>query len=196
MEDGIGPFGAALRAAPTPAQKVDPKLLNEGWRRHFKQKAEEGTIAVLLDVPSGEKIAAVRMPLTYMVRTGIVPDRLTGSVQKQIAQIQSGDPEKARKETIESYMQSPVEAEQEWNALLDFIWCECVVLPKFKPLIEANPDDEENPTFPVDSVDMMDKVYLYQWCQGVNESVEDFFRTTSEAMGVMGDVIGVPLPSE
>lgn len=189
-EGVTGPLGAALRAAPTP---IDAKALNEGWRRHFKNRATQRQVAVVLEVPSGEKIAAVRMPMTYMMRTGVVPDRLTGLIQKQIDLLSSGDPEKAERETIEEYQIRGEEAEEEWNAILDFIWCECVILPKFKPDGDADPDNPDNPTFPVGDVEMIDKVYLYQWCQGVNESVEDFFRTTGAALGAVADVLGVPL---
>lgn len=192
-EGVVTPLGAGTRPAPTP---LDPKALNEGWRRHFKARSKVKGVAVLLDVPSGEKIAAIRMPLSYMMRTGVVPDRLTGAVQRQIAVIQSGDPAKAQSETIKDFQERGDEAQAEFDALLQFIWCECVQLPKFLPGDEANPDDPDNPTFPVESVEMMDLIYLYQWCQGVNESVEDFFRTTGEALGALADVLGIPLQTE
>jgi len=180
------------------AQPADftKKLLNDGWKKHLQAKAEQKQIAVVMEVPSGEKVAAVRMPLSYMLKAGIIPDRLSEAVEHQIALITAGDPKKSQQTVLEDYAKDAQKSEQEWKDVLDFIWTSCVVLPKFVADAEATPDDEDNPTFPISSVDLIDKLFLYEWCQGVNETVQAFRESTAEALGIMANEHSFSLTAE
>jgi hypothetical protein len=194
--DGVtGPLGGAAGDGQS-ALPFDKAKLNAGWRRHFQEKQEKKQVAVVIDVPTGEQIAAVRMPLSYMLKAGIVPDRLTPAIEKQIALLISGDPKKSREAVYEDYKADAEAADAEWMDVLNFIWMNCCVLPKFVADTEAQPDDPENPTFPISSVELIDKLYLYEWCQGVNETVERFLQSTSEALRTLADEYSIPLSPE
>lgn len=174
---------------------INAARLNEGWRRHFKAKNSQ-RVAVVLDLPSGEQIAAVRLPLSYLLKAGHVPDRMSSAVQKQIALLTGGDPQASVEAVAADYAQDPDAANAEWFDVLDFIWMHCVVLPKFVADAEADPDHPTTPTFPISSVGELDKIYLYEWCQGVNETVETFLRATSQALGIVADGYNVSLSAE
>lgn len=180
---------------PSPAQ-IDPKALNDAWRKNWKAKTERKNIAVLIDLPSGSTIAAVRMPLSYLLKAGHVPDRMTHIVQKQINLLTSGKPEDAMQSVVDDYQQDEATADKEWQDVLDFITIHCSVLPKFAADEDADPEHETDPTFPVSSMDMLDKIYLYEWCQGVSETVETFLHAAATALGIVADGSVVSLSPE
>lgn len=199
LEGVVGPKPAGERddvVTLTDAPLVDAKSLNDAWRSSFKARKQKEKIAVVLMLPSGERVAVVRMPLTYMLNAGHVPDRLTSIVQRQIELLTGGDPEASKQKVMEEYAADPKQSDQEWEAVLNFIVMDSVVLPKFVADDEANPDHEDHPTFPISSMDLLDKIYLYEWNQGVNETVEAFLRAASETLGTVADGLNVSLSPE
>jgi hypothetical protein len=209
--------GAASGATQTTAPNLDfdtgvafdPALLSKAWRKNFSRKKEsKKKVAVVIDVPSGEKVAVVRMPLWMMLHAGKVPDRLSSFAQEHVKLLSSGDAELAQKTVMGQYLNDADAAAKQMDDLLDFIWINSVVLPRFAsradypdaPAPDPESDepvvlngDDDNPVFDVADVEMIDKVFVYQFCQGVDESVEQFLRTTSAALGIVADVAGLPL---
>lgn len=223
LEDAIltNQGAAAGTTRPTaPSLDFDPALAARAWASHLTTKRKEKKqIAVVIPLPSGQQVAVHRMPVWHMLHLGLIPDRLTAYAQNHVRLLASADRELAQRQTVSAYLANHEEEQVNWQDLLDTIWLRCVVSPKFGTsaeatvevteegelrAIERNGDDyfgrkslpaPEDMVFDVADVELLDKIFVYQFCQGVDESVEQFLRSTSAALGVVADVAGLPLSS-
>jgi len=96
----------------------------------------------------------------------------------------------AEKEIMDSFRDGdPVKAAQNWIELLNFVCVNCVVTPMF-----VEDDAEADPTrgiFWIGQMNFYDKQYIFQWAQGVDQSVQDFLQEQASALGTAPDGEGV-----
>lgn len=162
---------------------ADPSLV-AAWRKEATARAEARETPFKLDLPSGKAVYVVRMSLRLLLNKGMVPDVLTPQVSETIALIESGDPDKGQREVMDEFARDPVDAYLRWLNLLNFVWLATVVSPKFA---KEGEDDPANDVFSLDLVDYDDKLYVYQWTQGVDQSVQDFRLQQAAAVGTLGN---------
>lgn len=215
--------GAAGESPTAPSLDLArPELFDRAWGSHFaKRKEKMKQVAVVIDLPTGQSVGVVRMPLWYLLHKGMIPDRISGYAQEHVRLLSAGDPELAQQQVMSSYIANEKGEQVTWDDLLDEIWIRCVVAPKFGRGIDVNVtlNDDGEPwlidhsegfmrsvrpvaegdkdlVWNVKDVEMIDKIFVYQFCQGVDESVESFLRTTSAALGAVADGLGLPVQAE
>jgi hypothetical protein len=178
IDEAVAPTGISLSAqrAIQDGAGPTPDNLTELWAQHFRQKeAERGAPVRLHPLPSGgPPIMAVRLPLKVLIRKGMVPDRLTAVVDRWIGIYDALDPKKAQQQVADDFEEDPEGSFIKWSEMLNYVWMTSVVVPKYTN--DLSKVDYEAGIFDVSEVDFSDKLYLYAWCQGVDETVEEFFR--------------------
>jgi hypothetical protein len=185
----------SVRDAASGVQSPDADIIS-AWKADFDAAAKHGSFAlqVLLDLPSGKQIKAVRMPLLLMLQQGSIPDRLTTTVAKFIESIEGGSPDEMETKLLDTFVDDPVKAAQSWIELLDYVLCTIAVTPEFTN--DRDKEDTEKGIFWSGRVNLYDKLWVFQWSQGVDSSIEEFFQQQIDAMGVASDGEGVRLTPE
>ena len=161
----------------------DPTLVT-AWRTEATQRQREANTPVLLDLPSGKRVQVLRLSLRMLLNKGFVPDALTSQVSETIAILESGDPDAGRETVLDEFKDDPVQSYLKWLNLLNFVWLNCVVFPRFA---KEGDDDPDKDIFSIDLVEYNDKLYVYQWTQGVDQAVQDFLDEQARALGIVGD---------
>ena len=172
---------------------LDP-VIEVAWRKHAQKRQEERETAIHLDLPSGKPVKAIRAPLQWLYRHNLIPDALLAQTEEMIRLIESGDPNAVGRAMEEELQENEEQAFEKWLALLNGCWLACVTSPEFT-------DDESrreavDPPYWIGDVDYMDKLFLYGWAQGVDQSIQEFLQFQSEIVGAMADGTGVQLSSE
>lgn len=195
MTDNAGNVTVEGAAGANPAVALDPSI-TDAWRRMFKAKQQQRTIPVQLLLPSGMPVAAVRLPVRHLIEYGNIPDPLTNAV-REFADLIEGERrgETSVAETLaDQFNENPEASWNRWMRVIDGVFIACVSQPSFTD-DDRQADLEQGP-FPVADVDYFDKLYVYQWAQGVDQSVADFLREQGTVMGNLANGEGVPLSSE
>jgi hypothetical protein len=116
------------------------------WKDDFEQKKQSGTLLganLILTLPSGKKVKAIRIPLLVMMQSGSVPDRLTHVINGFIQTIEKGQTDEAKVAAgFEAmFAEDAIKAAQEWTEMMNFVFVNAVISPKFVLTEEeANPD--------------------------------------------------------
>lgn len=163
------------------------------WVKEYKDR-QEFYKPTELQMPSGKTVKVARMPLHLMWSRGLVPDSLTARVQDWIEAVDDESETKFVDELAVLSNDELIQRYVSWVDLLDFVWCTCVKAPTF-----VMTESEQNVEFGrlwVGEVDMDDKTYLFSFVQGVDQSVEDFFRQQGEALGELPDGEGLRVQAE
>lgn len=163
------------------------------WQADFQQQKLESSIGakISLMLPTGKPIHVIRMPLVLLLQTGSIPDKLTHAVSKFINVIETtgGDGDKAAKSFEQEFTDDPIKAAQEWIELLNFVFCQCAISPVFVDTQEeAKPD---HGIFWIGNVNFYDKLYVFQWAQGVDREVQAFLHEQIDALGTLPDEQGL-----
>lgn len=138
---------------------------------------------VIVDVPSGNKCRARQNGLQAFLKAGIIPNSLVPVVTKAM---QSGMPPDL------SQLEKDPQKVNDAVILMDRVVVEIMVEPRVLPVPPQedttsefyNPDFErDEESLYVDQVDLMDKVFLFQWACGGTSDLETFRREADESMG-------------
>jgi hypothetical protein len=162
-------------AGDDPLHSLDPSL-ELAWRNHAKQRRSQLDTAFKLELPSGMPVMAVRAPLRWLYKHGRIPDHLLAEVERQIKLIETADPKHVEEQIAKDLEESEdkIDFFTDHLKVLNACWLACVTNP----------------------VDYLDKLYVYRWAQGVDQSVEDFFLEQAEIMGSLSNGDEVQLPAE
>lgn len=204
-------------ARPESAPQVAPaRPLAEIWKERARAKQQQEKSGVMLELPSGAPVRVLRVPLVLLLQRGRIPDALTPIVQryiKEIKDIEKGEEPPEEKREAEMALvkadvdNNEVEAYNNFLTILDFVVQTAVIEPRFCRREDAHAfvptPDQPEPLFldwglqgePPD-IDDADKLFVYQFCQGVDQTVEEFFRRQANALGVLPDRQDVPLSTE
>jgi hypothetical protein len=186
--------GTVTRGRPASAlAALDPALARQ-WGKDAKQRKLERVTPVLLELPSGKTVQAIKASMRWLYKHNMIPDHLTARVQEMIDLITSADPKHVQTEMEKQFAADIEGSFAKWLDLMNACWMACVVNPKFTE-DEACADAEDEP-FWVGDVDYLDKLFLYQWVEGVDLSVEEFLHQQAEIVGALQDGEGVRLSAE
>lgn len=185
-QNGSESVGATVNA-------LDPSIELK-WRERFANKSKIRYAPMELDLPSGLAVEAVRMPLRFLLRKGLIPDPVSPIIHDYIARLDDPDPDARVEESVTEFNETPLAAFKRWQTILDTVWQCCVRRPLFTD--DSDREDAEEPPYYTGDVDYFDKLYVYQWAQGVDESVIDFLRGQDETMGALANGDSIPLSSE
>lgn len=195
MNQSTGSVTDKGAAGDNPAVALDPSIA-DAWRRMFKAKQSQRTTPVALILPSGMPVTAMRLPVRHLIEYGNIPDPLTTSV-REFADLIEGERQggaSVASSLVEQFNENPEQSWSRWMRVLDGVFIACIAQPSFTD--DDRQADLENGPFPVADVDYFDKLYVYQWAQGVDQSVADFLREQSAALGALANGEGVSLSSE
>lgn len=174
---------------------LDPSIAS-AWRKHIKERSELRGMPIKLDLPSGLPITAVRMPIRYLLSEGIIPDPLTPIIKEHIALLDDpGVQSEGENAVLAAWDADPEASWQKWIKVVDAIWLACVVQPSFTDDGEQVGKEGAEP-LSVHEADYFDKLYVYQWTQGVDQPVAEFLHQQSEIMGIVADGPSVRESSE
>jgi hypothetical protein len=164
------------------------------WISEYKAR-ENLYRPTMLTLPSAKQVMVSRMPLHILWTKGLVPDILTARVQDWVSAIEATDPaSKLTGEIAALPNDQLIERYQSWLQMMDFVWCTCVTEPTF--VMMEDEQDVASAKLWVGDVDLNDKVYLFSFVQGVDQSVEEFFREQGEIVGALPDGDQLLNPSE
>lgn len=175
--------GTQGRAGLTPFD-LDPSI-ESMWRERAAKRIDEKMAHVRIELPTGLVVMARRMNLRWLWKHDLIPDPITAKVEEMISLIESDDPDAVTKKMGDDLQKDAVKAFTEWYEVLGAVWMACVVAPQFTD--DPDREDAITPPYHIGSVDYFDKMYLYQWAQGVDRSVIDFLHEQSEALGELAD---------
>jgi hypothetical protein len=201
---GAGTGPATVLAAKRLAASVDPDT-SRAWGARQRRIKAEANRPVTIVLPSNEArtdeeraengditVDVVRMPIKLLWERGTVPSELGATVQAIIDQLESRDPEYVRESTLAAFEQDPIKVFNQWLDLLYFVWLENVVSPAFvddrRQPADGKRTGAEEPPFAVQDVDYNDLLFVYQWSQGVDQSVREFLLEQTAALGAVGTV--------
>lgn len=157
-----------------------------GWRQQLQAQVQRYVVPVEVPLPSGQEVLAVRPHLLMMYQEGMIPNALTPVVSKLIQAATNNGPEGGEEFIEKEFKEDTAEAYTKFTALLDFVWVTAVIDPIFvldlknipldaKRRIEQLPEEERaSSIFPVSRVSLDDKLYFFNWCQGVDEDIATF----------------------
>ena len=154
-------------AATDDAQRAPatPSSLTAAWRAYLDGASKARSTAVLLTLPSGMAVRAKRPTLLKVLASGRIPDTLAAKVEALIAKAQQQGTGAIQDAMDEQRTTDPAGFMSTYLALLDVVWCEAVVEPRFAR--DPGPGDALTPdTLPVEAVPIGDKTYLFTWAQG------------------------------
>lgn len=136
------------------------------WRTRMKKNAVGGPIR--LELPSGMPVMARRVDLHALFGLGEIPDTLTPIVTDWFAT------KAPTKEAItEALVQKINEHLADYYRVLNYVWRACIVEPQFWETVEeaiAHPD-----WLPMSEVNKDDRQFFFDWCQGIDETFQQFF---------------------
>jgi hypothetical protein len=163
------------------------------WQDDFKQQRTLAPTAakITLTLPTGKQVKAIRMPLILLMQAESIPDKLTHMVSHWIELIEQtgGDAQQVQEGLQAEYGENPVIAAQKWIDLVNFVFMNCVVTPTFVDNADAAKPDEG--IFYVGAVNFYDKLWLFQWAQGADQSVQSFLDEQTAYVGIAPDGPGV-----
>ena len=191
-------------ASPPPTPLATKANLDVGaaWRKRQKEIHAARATPIELELPSGITVMAIRAPMKWLVSFGRVPDQLLPRVEEMINLIEANDPKSIEERLTDQLNESPETEWAKFNNLMDGCWFASVTYPEFTndpvnvgPMIKDKETKEEFPSPPyyIGDVDYFDKMYLFQWCQGVDEDVEAFFLRQEQIVGAVENGEGVQL---
>ena len=95
----LGSSGAS-QSAPPPLNSKDTIVpeIELGWRNRANRLASERNHPVVVDLPSGMKVQAIRASLRWLFNHDRIPDPLLASVEEMILMLEKGDPDYAEAE--------------------------------------------------------------------------------------------------
>lgn len=178
-----------------PTVALDPSI-TDAWRRMFKAKQRQRTTPVLLTLPSGMPVTALRLSVRHLIEYGNIPDPLTTAVREFADLIEGerrGGPSVAQT-MADQFNDNPEASWARWISVLDGVFVACISQPSFTDN-DRQVDLEQGP-FPVADVDYFDKLYVYQWAQGVDQSVADFLHEQATTLGNLANGESVSLSAE
>lgn len=163
------------------------------WQADFEQKKQAAVVGgrITLTLPSGIQIRAMRLPLILLLQSKSIPDKLSRIVNDFIRTIETGGGNEAKiaAELEATFKDNALEAAQDWLAMLNFVFINCVTTPNF---VEKEEDiNPEQGIFWIDTVNFYDKLWLFQWAQGVDQSVQQFLDQQAASVGTLSDEQGV-----
>lgn len=169
------------------------------WKDDFEQKKKSGTLLganLILTLPSGKKVKAIRIPLLVMMQSGSVPDRLTHVINGFIQTIEKGQTDEAKVAAgFEAmFAEDAVKAAQEWTEMMNFVFVNAVISPKF--VLTEEEANTDAGIFWVTQVNFYDKLWFFQWAQGVDQSVHEFLQQQADALGTSSDGENVRVTTE
>ena len=220
MDTNLRNFAAAAGAqVPKP-----PRPLYDVWKERARARQQQELGGVELMLPSGMPVRVRRIPLILMLQRGTIPDALTPIVNRYIAQITEEETKglsqdellaRSQKQVSEDVESDPVEAYNTYTAIIDFVFKTAVVEPRFfyrnevagvdslqemREILPAGQDDplflDFGPNGEYPDVDYADRMFVYQFCQGVDQTIEEFFRQQANDLGVLSDRQDLPLSAE
>lgn len=170
-----------------------------------RTKYNLGQTALLLcdlEVPSGGLCEVRRVGPMDLIKAGLFDklDILGSLVQTEhVDRVEgrarpSGDDEKDQLKKIQELIRdkSKLLAAEE---LIDSVVVYVVTQPKILALPE--PGEDRNPdSVYVDSIDWMDKMFIFQFVVGGSADLESFRQEFSKVMGSLGSGEGVPVPAK
>jgi len=165
--------------------------IQESWRRHAQKKEQERTLPIELELPSGLRVMAIRASVRWLWRHQRIPNPLLVHVEEMIALIESADPDAVEKKMTAELEEDADKAFSKWLDILNACWIACVTEPSFTD--DPSRDEATEPPYSVRDVEYFDKMYLYQWAQGVDQSIIDFFQQQAAALAGLADGEGIPL---
>lgn len=193
------------QARPATPDGLAPLSVNAAWKTFQKKQNQSRIIPIKLQLPStyGDAeedqlwVSAIRGPMWWLIEQGKIPDQLVEKTQQLIELIKSQDPDYVQ-ETMMAELSEGTKKEQEdtlanWVSLINACFCANVVEPTFTDDITRMGAESE--PFWVGDVNYMDRMYVWHWSMGVDETVVEFFRRTSETLGIVADESGIPLQS-
>jgi hypothetical protein len=178
------------------------------WRRRQE--------AVAVDLPSGVRCLARRVGMQVFLEMGVIPNYLQPIVNQVIREKQYLPPEQQKEIMEDPKMLLQTAAMMDRALVMTVIEPEvllppgCVTCGKYMDF-EANDihnrmsdnytHDYEQPTRDEDSmyadeVDLMDKVFLFQWSVGGGADLETFRQGFSQSMESLADIEGTGVASE
>jgi hypothetical protein len=164
------------------------------WVSEYKSR-EELYRPIMLALPSGKSVKVQRMPLHVMWTKGIVPDSLTARVQDWVKAIDADDPQGSILTDMAGLSNDDlIKRYTSWVDMLDFVWCTCVKEPTF--VLNESTQNTDFGRLWVGDVDLNDKAYLFSFAQGVDQTVEDFFREQNATLGTLPDGEGLLDPAQ
>lgn len=161
----------------------------------------KGRQGIELPLPSGN-VALVRNPgMQHFLRTGVIPDPLTGMIRRMI----SG---KEQEIDVGDFMQDDDTLEMALD-LFDRVLCEVVVQPHVEmPPTKKVEDDEgnmievpdedarEEEVLYADEVDFTDKTFIFQFAVGGTKDLEEFLQRQKQMLDSVSSGSGLADSSE
>lgn len=156
-------------------------------KRPTAAKQWKGKQGVDLELPSGN-VALVRNPgIQHFLRTGVIPDPLTGMVRKMISgKVDKFDPSEL------------IQDEEQLNAtfeMFDKVLVEVVVQPNVEMPPEPGAERDEEVLY-ADEVDFQDKVFVFQFAVGGTKDLEEYLQRSKQTMDALQAGEGVDLSPE
>jgi len=161
------------------------------WTEDARRRAEAKKMVVEVTLPSGRQVLAHRTHIRWLYKHGRIPDHLVGRVEEMIRLLDLADPNAAAASLTEAVKENPEEELVKWLDVVNACWIGCVVQPLF--VDDEDREDALEAPFYVGDVEYFDKLYLFQWAEGVDRTVEEFFREQGEAMGMLANGESIPL---
>ena len=136
----------------------------EEWR----QRGE----GVLLTFPSGLTARVRKVKLDELVEAGLVPDSLTGMVQRAIEMKATPQMEELTSEQLQDALRM-------LNA--------CALLGFIEPKVVDDLSEKRPPknAVGVSEIDLDDKAFFFQWCQGGTRNLELFREQQKKSMEML-----------
>lgn len=159
--------------------------LDSKWEAIIKQRQASALLTVAptpVELPSGLEVDAIRVTLLTIWEAGRIPDALTPLVIDLMRTAEVTSAETAQ--NVQALMEARFE---EFTWLLDVVWVTAVTTPEFT-LAKYSEDK-----LPVRHVDLLDRLCLFNWCQGVTDHLAAF---RGQAGGPVRPVADVPVVSE
>lgn len=161
-----------------------------------------------LELPSGEVCLVKRVGMEQLLVAGVIPDSLTPMAQEAVNRGQGNKPKKT--DAAKDMAANP---EQIADAFLAFDKiCAMVVQEpevlwhlretgekddKDKPVLESIPASERNDDIVyTDEVDLMDKMFIFQFVVGGTRDLEKFREQYGESLESLAALEGVPDPAK
>lgn len=178
----------------------------EAWRKQLQTQINHLVVPVEVAMPSGASVLAVRPHLLLMYRQGVFPNAITPLIEKLIQSAKDdGD---GGADFIEQKIETEaVEAYNQFMMLLDYVWVTAIIDPIFvldlrspgedalKRVAHLPVEEQIESIFPVDAVELEDKLYFFNWCQGSSDDIATFRIRQAERMAAMEKKQGLDNPA-
>lgn len=159
-----------------------------------------GEILVDLECPSGQLCQVRRLGANGLMRAGLLDslDSLTGLVQTEhIDRVKRGESTEVDTEAVKALVANKDKLEEAF-LLADKVVIACVAQPELTPVPE-DPDAPRDPELVyVDAVDLVDKMFIFQFVMGGSQDLQQFRTGLGKTMAGLElgeDVPGAPQPA-